>query len=215
MIDLKNKKEKKINEKITEIFPNRTTVAIESIRKSERYKVVEGMLKEKMKEREKEDEIGEVEPEGIESEDMKKDAENAVQEYWEGQEDLTEQEQLVKGYCNREIWLEVAQIFKPEQTPRQDKGNRKRKKKPKEINKRENRNTWKARNFKFLQRAYKKDKKTTFKQIIKGEFVFKNDSGETPKIEDVEKVYMERLEEIGGKSDTTEDGRYAPTDDIV
>ena len=46
------------------------------------------MLKEKMKEREEEDEIGEVEPEGIESEDMK-DAENAVKEYWEGKEDLT------------------------------------------------------------------------------------------------------------------------------
>ena len=55
------------------------------------------MLKEKMKEREKEDEIGEVEPEVIESGDMKKDAENAVQEYWEGQEDLMEQEQLVKA----------------------------------------------------------------------------------------------------------------------
>ena len=173
------------------------------------------MLKEKIKEREEEDKIGEVEPEGIESEDMK-DAENAVKEYWEGKEHLTEQQQLVKGYCNGEIpWLEVAQIFKPEQTPGQDKGNWKRKKKPKEINKRENRNTRKARKFIFLQEAYKKDNKTRFKQIIKGEFVFENNSGETPKIEDAEKVYMERLEEIGGKSDTTEEGRYAPIDDLL
>ena len=66
-----------------------------------------------------------------------------------------------------------------------------------------------------IQEAYKKDNKTRFKQIIKGEFVFENDSDKIPKIEDAEKVYMERLEEIGGKSDSTEEGRYAPIDDLL
>ena len=70
-------------------------------------------------------------------------------------------------------------------------------------NRRENRNTRKARIYQFTQKAYDQNKKATIHKIINGNFNLNNREQVYPNIKDIEKTYVERLEQ-GNQIDETE-----------
>ena len=97
-------------------------------------------------------------------------------------------------------WEEVTKIIATEENKvkkvRQRKG-------PWMKNRRENRNTRKARIYQFTQKAYEQNRRATVNKIINGSFSLDNKEQVYPEISKVEKVYVERLEE-GNQMDTTE-----------
>ena len=60
-------------------------------------------------------------------------------------------------------------------------------------NRRENRNTRKARIYRFTQRSYRQNKKATISKILEGTLSLDNESNVTPPISAVKKVYTDRL----------------------
>ena len=70
-------------------------------------------------------------------------------------------------------------------------------------NRRENRNTRKARIYQFTQKAYEQNRKATINKIINGTFSLDNQDQTVPNIEKVEETYVERLEQ-GNQMDETE-----------
>ena len=62
-------------------------------------------------------------------------------------------------------------------------------------NRRDNRNTRKARNFQYTQKAFKQNRKATVSKILDGTFVMDNKGLEFPEIREVEGLYLSRLEE--------------------
>ena len=72
-------------------------------------------------------------------------------------------------------------------------------------NRRENRNTRKARIYQFTQKAYDQNKKATINKIINGNFSLDNREQVFPEISEVEKVYEKRLEEGNQKDETIVD----------
>ena len=62
------------------------------------------------------------------------------------------------------------------------------------MNRRENRNTAKYRKFRFLQRQYSRQRKSTVSRIVNGKFSFENLPEEYPTVENIETVYVSRLE---------------------
>ena len=104
-----------------------------------------------------------------------------------------ELDKIVKQYLlGQGSWSAVTGIIASEEnklkTPRQRKG-------PWMKNRRENRNTRKARIYQFTQKAYDQNKKSTIHKIINGNFSLNNIDQVYPKIKDVENTYVERLEE--------------------
>ena len=69
-------------------------------------------------------------------------------------------------------------------------------------NRRDNRNTRKAKIYQFTQKAYDHNKKATITKIINGTFSLNNNEQVFPDIDKVEKVYEERLEK-GNQTDNT------------
>ena len=69
-------------------------------------------------------------------------------------------------------------------------------------NRRENRNTRKARRYQYTQKAYDQNRKATITKIINGTFSLDNENQTFPDIEDVEKVYEKRLEQGNTKDET-------------
>ena len=65
---------------------------------------------------------------------------------------------------------------------------------------RENRNTRKARIYRFTQRSYQRNRKATISKILDGTFSLDNESEITPKIENIEEMYVNRLEK-GNQTD--------------
>ena len=63
------------------------------------------------------------------------------------------------------------------------------------INRRENQNTRKARIYRFTQHRYQENRKATVNKILDGTFSLVNKCEVTPKIENVEEVYVKCLEE--------------------
>ena len=97
-----------------------------------------------------------------------------------------ELDKIVKMYLlSQESWSAVTNIIASEvnkvKTPRQRKG-------PWMKNRRENRNTRKARIYQFTQKAYDQNKKATMHKIINGNFSLNNREQVYPNIEDVEKT---------------------------
>lgn len=70
-------------------------------------------------------------------------------------------------------------------------------------NRRENRNTRKARIYQFTQKAYDQNKKATINKIINGNFSLNNSDQVYPDIKEVENAYTKRLEE-GNQIDLTD-----------
>ena len=62
-------------------------------------------------------------------------------------------------------------------------------------NRRENRNTRKARIYRFTQHSYQRSRKATISKILDGTFSLDNESEITPRIENIEEMYVNRLEE--------------------
>ena len=62
-------------------------------------------------------------------------------------------------------------------------------------NRRENRNTRKARNLQYTQRALKQNRKATFSKILDGTFVMDNKDLDFRDIQEIEDLYVSRLEE--------------------
>ena len=62
-------------------------------------------------------------------------------------------------------------------------------------NRRENRNTRKARIYRFTQRSYQRSRKATISKILDGTFSLDNESEVTPRIENIEEMHVNRLEE--------------------
>ena len=62
-------------------------------------------------------------------------------------------------------------------------------------NKRDNRNTRKARNFQYTQKAFEQHRKATVSKILDGTFVMDNKGLEFPDIREIEGLYVSRLEE--------------------
>lgn len=63
------------------------------------------------------------------------------------------------------------------------------------INRRQNQNTRKGRIYRFTQHRYQENRKATVNKILDSTFSLVNKSEVTPKIEDVEEVYVKCLEE--------------------
>lgn len=63
------------------------------------------------------------------------------------------------------------------------------------INRRQNQNTRKGRIYRFNQHRYQENRKATVNKILDSTFSLVNKSEVTPKIEDVEEVYVKCLEE--------------------
>ena len=72
-------------------------------------------------------------------------------------------------------------------------------------NRRENRNTCKARIYQFTQKAYNQNKKATINKIINGNFSLDNREQVFPEISEVEKLYKKRLEQGNQKDETIVD----------
>ena len=62
-------------------------------------------------------------------------------------------------------------------------------------NRRENRNTSKARNFQYIQKAFEQNWKATVSKILDGSLVMDNKGLEFPNIWEIEDLYVSRLEE--------------------
>ena len=62
-------------------------------------------------------------------------------------------------------------------------------------NRRDNRNTRKARNFQYTQKAFAQHRKATVSKILDGTFVMDNKGLEFPDIREIEGLYVSRLEE--------------------
>lgn len=69
-------------------------------------------------------------------------------------------------------------------------------------NRRENRNTRKARIYQFTQQSYRQNRKATITKILEVTLSLENESSVTPPVFDVEAVYTERLEK-GNQSDNS------------
>ena len=96
-----------------------------------------------------------------------------------------ELDKIVKQYLlGQESWSAITGIIASEEnkvkTPRQRKG-------PWMKNRRENRNTRKARIYQFTQKAYDQNKKATIHKITNGNFSLNNINQVYTKIEDVRK----------------------------
>ena len=62
-------------------------------------------------------------------------------------------------------------------------------------NRRENRNTCKARNFQFTQKAFEQNRQAMVLKILDGTFVADNKDLEFPDIQEIEDLHVSRLEE--------------------
>ena len=133
--------------------------------------------------------------------DYKRTAYLDARSYSETLDESNELDRKLKIYLQGELeWEEVTKIIATEENKvkkvRQRKG-------PWMKNRRENRNTRKARIYQFTQKAYEQNGKATVNKIINGCFSLDNKGQVYPEISKVEKVYVERLEE-GNQMDTTE-----------
>ena len=70
-------------------------------------------------------------------------------------------------------------------------------------NRRDNRNTRKAKMFRFTQRSFQQNRRVTIKRILDDTLSLDNEEDVYPDIEEVEKLYVERLEKAEAK-DTSE-----------
>ena len=124
---------------------------------------------------------------------------------------LNEDDQLdnvLKGYLSGDgdwerVTKEIASEVNKTKTPRKRKG-------PWMKNRRESWNTRKARIYQSIQKAYAQNKKATVHKILAGTFSLNNAEQVYPEIAEVEKMYVEILEE-GNKVDETE-VIYPPTE---
>ena len=66
-------------------------------------------------------------------------------------------------------------------------------------NRRENRNTRKARNFQYTQKAFEQNRKWTVSKIFDGTFVMDNKGLDFPDIQEIEDLYVSRLQEDNTK----------------
>ena len=62
-------------------------------------------------------------------------------------------------------------------------------------NRRENRNTRKAKLYQYMQKAYDQNRKATINKILHGTFALSEKGQVFPDINEVERVYVKRLEE--------------------
>ena len=67
----------------------------------------------------------------------------------------------------------------------------------------DNRNTRKAKMFRFTQRSFQQNRRVTIKRILDDTLSLDNEEDVYPDIEEVEKLYVERLEKAEAK-DTSE-----------
>ena len=93
------------------------------------------------------------------------------------------------------VTKEIASEVNKTKVPRKRKG-------PWMSNRRENRNTRKARIYQFTQKAYEQNRKATVHKILAGTSSLNNTEQVYPEIAEVEKTYIERLEN-GNKVDQT------------
>ena len=108
----------------------------------------------------------------------------------------------VKRYLEGELeWKEVTKVIAGEQEKAKAKKPRIRKG-PWMKNRRENRNTRKAKRYQFTQKAYDQNRKATITKIIDGTFSLDNENQTFPDITEVEKTYEERLEKGNTKDET-------------
>ena len=130
----------------------------------------------------------------VENDRGKESAQVAINGWLMTLENPTDRDTLIKDYITEVISWEVCKsnLVKTEPSDKVKKG--KPRKGPMNENRRENRNTRKYRRFKFLQQNYHRDKRSTIKKIIDGEFAYENEMQEQPEVEEIEKVYVERLE---------------------
>ena len=119
--------------------------------------------------------------------------------------DETILDEVIKGYLEGDkTWNEVTKVIASEGVTKSKKKPRERKG-PWMKNRRENRNTRKARIYQFTQKAYDQNKKATINKIINGNFSLDNREQVFPEISEVEKVYEKRLEEGNQKDETIVD----------
>ena len=67
-------------------------------------------------------------------------------------------------------------------------------------NRRDNRNTRNARNFQFTQKAFQQNRKVTVWKLLDSNFVMDNKGLEFPDIQEIENLYVSRLEEGNTKN---------------
>ena len=133
--------------------------------------------------------------------DYKRTAYLDARSYSETLDETNELDRKLKMYLQGELeWEEVTKIIATEENKvkkvRQRKG-------PWMKNRRENRNTRKARIYQVTQNACEQNRKATVNKIINGCFSLDNKEQVYLEISQVEKVYVERLED-GNQMDTTE-----------
>ena len=114
-------------------------------------------------------------------------------------------DEVIKGYLEGDkTWNEVTKVIPSEGVTKSKKKPRERKG-PWMKNRRENRNTRKARIYQFTQKAYDQNKKASINKIINGNFSLDNREQVFPEISEVEKVYEKRLEQGNQKDETIVD----------
>ena len=111
-------------------------------------------------------------------------------------------DRTVKEYLEGNAdWNKVTEVIASEERAKVKKA--RTRKGPWIKNRRENRNTRKARIYQFTQKAYDQNKKATINKIVNGNFSLKNSEQVYPDIKEVENAYTKRLEE-GNQIDLTD-----------
>ena len=220
-----------INIPLQKIFPHRTIQAIGKIRQGKEYKMVMSKLEAEKRSTElqllerqlnledeipiqlqitsdvEENEVNNAEEEMIvedesENESGKSEAAKFVENWCEKSEGTDEVDRHLIEYCRkRTTWEECKELLFTDRTVKKNKPQRVPKG-PLEVNRKENRNTRKYRKFKFLQQQYGRDRRGTLRDVIDGKFQYDRKEEVFPKIEEVEKVYVERLESRTMKDET-------------
>ena len=112
--------------------------------------------------------------------------------YGEALTESNELDTITKGYLQGKIQCkDVARVIASESKAKENKRPRTRKE-PWMKNRRENRNTRKAKIYQFPQKAYEQNKKATINKIISGNFNLNNEEHVVPKIQEVEKVSIQK-----------------------
>ena len=112
--------------------------------------------------------------------------------YGEALTESNELDTITKGYLQGKIQCkDVARVIASESKAKENKRPRTRKE-PWMKNRREKRNTRKAKIYQFPQKAYEQNKKATINKIISGNFNLNNEEHVVPKIQEVEKVSIQK-----------------------
>ena len=212
-------------DEIQKLFPNRTRAALYKIKQGEVYLAFYNEAIRRYRENEQIEEeeeemmwvmrpkieldISDHEPLNLdqsleidiilEENNLKDNLRNVIQSYIDDTSpDDSKHRVMVVKYLNNEInWLELGKYFEGQSKKGPEK---KEMKKPENNYKpvKNNRSTRRRILYREVQRRFRKNRKETVRDLIEGQFEISEKEEESPNLEDLYNVYIERLETVKG-----------------